>query len=456
MLVLAAPHSALAGTASLGEVPADPKYGYTNTALFFTAAPGESNRITVTRTGPDGSPTLVLHDAGAPVTAFGSCAAIDEATVTCRAGSVVVNAGDGDDTVTLPTTGSFSSGYVRGGDGADVITGAGFLTGGAGNDVLACPGVCRGSVLAGGVGADVLRGSGGDDLLSGDADGPEHPIAFRTVLTESGGAGNDTIDGGGGLDRLTFGGRTTGVVVDLAAASATGAGGERDSLAGIEHVAGGDGDDLLQGDPGANVLEGNSGDDRISGRGGDDYLLGNLVPDTNEYSVTHTRPDAGADTLRGGDGDDTLDAGSEPGDVLSGGSGADILQDEVGLSSRARNVRCGSGEDKIQFALQGQLITSDCEQMIGGGLRIEIRPQLRPRSRLRFFWECATNEGCVVALKTRVRSSPSTRRVLTIQGDRPFQMRSRRPPRRGDVVSITMLAPSAGSGNFAARWRVRL
>jgi len=109
-----------------------------------------------------------------------------------------------------------------------------------------------------------------------------------------------------------------------------------------------------------------------------------------------------------------------------------------------------------RYALQGQLIFSDCETMIGGGLRIQIRPQLRARSRLRFLWECATDEGCAVAIAMRVRSAPRTRRVFTVRGDRPFQMRSRRAPRRGDVVSITMLAPSVGNGNFAARWRVAL
>jgi len=454
-LFFGVPHAALAGTASLGEVPSDPKYGYTSTTLFFAAAPGERNEIVVTRIGPAGSPVFVLHDAGAPVTAAPGCLPIDERTAMCQASSVFVDAGDGDDTVTLPADADNDRHYVRGGDGSDVLTGTGFHAGGPGNDVLTCPGGPLGCVLAGGSGDDFLHGSGGDDLLTGDGDGPPRPIGFMTVLTEPGGAGNDIIDGGPGRDQVTFRGRAAGVVVDLAAGSAAGAGGERDSLAGIENVGGGEGDDLLLGDAGVNQLEGGSGNDRISGLGGNDYLLGNLVPDTNEYSVTFTEPDAGADTLRGGEGDDTLDAGSEPGDVLSGGPGADTLQDEVGGREHARKVSCGSGRDKIQFAPLGQLV-SDCELLIAGGLEIRLRPQRRARSRLRFAWKCFQPGGCVTAISVRVGSSPATHRTITIQGTDSFQMRTRRAARRGDVVDITIITAAKYTPPSAARWRFRL
>ena len=454
LLVLAAPHSALAGTVSVGDVPADPKYGYTSRALFFAAAPGERNRIVVSAAGDSGSPRFVLHDAGAPVTvAAADCTTIDERTVSCPASSVFVDAGDGDDEVTLPSAGR--DGYVRGGDGSDVLTGGGFLTGGPGNDALACPGACTGSVLAGGAGDDILRGSSGNDLLSGDGDGPAHPIGFTTVLTESGVTGNDVIDGGPGTDQLTFRGRATGVTVDLAAGNSAGAGTERDTLTGIEDVAGGAGDDLLLGDAGVNRLEGESGNDRISGRDGDDHLLGNLVPDTNEYSVTYTQPDPGADTLRGGEGDDTLDAGSERGDILSGGPGADTLQDGVGGPTRVGKVRCGSGRDTIEFAPQGQLL-SDCELLIGGGLRIAPRPRFRAGGRLGFVWRCYRGGRCGVAAAVRVRSSRPMNRTVVFRGTRELVFRPRRPARRGDVVDITAVVSTGNPPLYAARWRVEL
>ena len=211
--------------------------------------------------------------------------------------------------------------YVRGGEGADVLTGDGFLAGGPGNDVLTCPEPCSGSVLAGGAGADRLIGGGADDTLSGDGDGPPQLVSYETRLTESAGAGSDVIDGGRGRDTLTFRGRGAGVTVDLGAHKATGAGGERDSLAGIEDVDGGEGDDLLIGDGADNVLKGDSGDDRIDRRAGDDYVLGNLIPNDNEFGPNDTPPDRGADTVRGGEGADVLTGDG----FLAGGPGNDVL-----------------------------------------------------------------------------------------------------------------------------------
>lgn len=356
-------HAAYAGTASVATINTSYKYQYTDPALVFRAAPGERNRIVVSRAAAGGTQASVLRDEGVPVSAGPGCTAIDERTVSCGAWHIDIDAGDGDDTVTLPSDGAGRAGYVRGGPGSDVLSGGGFLAGGPGDDVLTCPaGACHAGVLAGGGGDDLLRGGNGDDVLSGDGDGPPQMIVYDTVITESAGAGSDIIGGGLGRDQLTFRGRRASATIDLAAGRAGGAGGERDSLAGIENAAGGEGDDLLVGDARDNVLEGDAGDDRIDGRAGNDYLLGNLIPDTNEFGLGYTPPDPGADTLRGSAGDDRLDAGSERGDVLSGGAGDDTLQDELNSSAgtHARRVRCGSGRDTIDFAPRGQLV-SDCE-----------------------------------------------------------------------------------------------
>jgi Ca2+-binding RTX toxin-like protein len=318
--------------------------------------------------------------------------------------------------------------------------------------------VCGDSVLAGGAGDDVLRGGSGKDVLSGDADGPPGPIPYTTVLTESGAIGNDDIDGGPGVDTLTFRGRATDVAVDLTAGSSAGAGGERDRVAGVEDVSGGDGDDLLIGDAGVNRIEGDSGDDRIDGRGGNDYLLGNLVPNTNEFGIGYTPPDPGADTLRGGAGDDTLDAGSERGDVLSGGAGDDALQDDLGGPTRAQKVRCGAGTDTIDFVPRGQLL-SDCERLrFASGQRFTIRPQIRARGGLRYVLHCRQIGGCSMGMAVRVRSSRPARRALSTRGARPlaFLMRPRRAARRGDVVDATILVATAYGTTYAARWRVTL
>jgi len=463
LLVFATPPAAIAGTVSLDRFVTDPKYHYEQTVVSFRAAPGEQNRIVVSRTGTSGTWTFVLRDAGAPVRPGTGCTAIDERTVSCIARAVFVDAADGDDTVTLRHDGlgddGFGFGYVRGGDGADVLTARGFLAGGPGDDVLTCPEPCGASVLAGGAGADLLRGGSGNDVLSGDGDGPPQPNYIETVLTESGAAGNDRIDGGAGLDQLSFEGRRTDATVDLAAGSSTGAAGERDTLAAIENAAGGDGDDHLLGDGADNTLEGDAGDDRIGGRGGADYLLGDLVPDTNEYSVTYTRGNDGIDTLRGGEGEDRLDAGSERGDVLSGGPGDDRLEDGVNGASRARNVRCGSGRDTIAFAPRGQRLAA-CEQLApgsAGAARVSLRPQPRSRGRLRFDWTCSHGAQCVMGIGVRVGASKTARRRVSLSsGNRSaFLVRPVRHARRGDVIDVRIIVADRYQP-YAAHWRVPL
>ncbi|QDU68546.1 PKD domain-containing protein [Engelhardtia mirabilis] len=99
---------------------------------------------------------------------------------------------------------------------------------------------------------------------------------------------DDTISGGAGVDTVDYSAAAGGVVVDLVAGTATGAG--NDMLSGIENVTGSSFDDTLSGDSGANVLTGGAGDDVLDGGAGDDLLQGG----------------AGADTLTGGAGTDTV------------------------------------------------------------------------------------------------------------------------------------------------------
>ena len=463
VLMLAAPPAALAGTVSLTSVSTDPKYPYEQPALMFTAAPGERNQIVVAQAGASRPPTMIVADAGAPVQAGAGCTAIDRYTASCLAYYAFVDAGDGDDSVTVhPSAGvdlhTRSDPYVRGGEGRDVLTGHGELAGGPGEDVLTCPEPCAGSLLLGGPGSDVLRGGSGDDVLSGDGDGPPQLRVIDTVISESGAVGNDTIDGGGGRDRIRFDGRAGGVRVDLAAGTAAGAAGDRDRLAEIEDVIGGDGDDTLLGDGGANQLEGDAGDDSVSGRGGADYLLGDLVPDTNDFSITYTPGSNGADTLSGGAGNDVLDAGRERGDALSGGSGADVLRNGLGGVVRARRVHCGDGRDVVDFAPVGQRLTA-CEKLhTVFALRMAIRPQRRAGGRLRFAWTCQHGPVCAIAIGVRVGSSKLTRRRLRLGGRRSgaLLIRPARAARPGDVVDVTILVRPVDAPAYGVRWRVVL
>ncbi|MFN7672794.1 MAG: calcium-binding protein, partial [bacterium] len=134
--------------------------------------------------------------------------------------------------------------------GFEQLSGIENVLGGAGDDWLS------GDSLA-----NVLAGGGGNDVLQG-------------------GAGNDSISGGAGMDWVTYEELEAGqsVTVNLATGRATGAAGS-DTLAGIENVMGGSGNDSLLGDNSANELDGDFGNDSLSGGGGDDTLNGYLGND---------------------------------------------------------------------------------------------------------------------------------------------------------------------------------
>ena len=356
VLVLALPSAAVAGTASAGFVE-----GYKGTggdpALFYTGAPGERNDIVLIRDSTNiGGIGIVLRDRGATVVAGPGCSAIDERTVRCagQAGlsALVIDAGDGDDTVTLPADRSLGTERVsvQGGDGADTLTGHGALSGGPGRDVLTGSPLDR-DVLAGGAGDDVLRAGAGDDVLTGDGDNTE-------AGSPDAGGGDDVIDGGAGEDEVRYSGRRRGVRVDLADSAPDGGRGERDRLRDIEDVTGGQGADVLLGDGGANALVGFPGDDRLDGRGGNDSLTGGN----------------GADSLRGGAGNDLLE-GRDHSDAFSGGPGDDRLtaSNDGGLR---RRFECGSGNDRVLGQPLNHFL-SDCERVEVGGVKISVRPQRR-------------------------------------------------------------------------------
>jgi Ca2+-binding RTX toxin-like protein len=149
--------------------------------------------------------------------------------------------------------------------------------------------------LRGEGGEDIIHGRGGDDFLFGGT--------FDDVLI--GGGGDNLLSGGGGVDTASFFETTEdGLVVDLAAGTATRPDGGTDTLLNIEAVSGGQGADILRGDDGANRLAGDGGDDTLVGGGGDDTLTGGAGADR---FVVESATD-GADRLTDfGLGDDVVD-----------------------------------------------------------------------------------------------------------------------------------------------------
>lgn len=272
---------------------------------------GEANDLAFARdqTG------IVVTDARTPLTAGRGCQSLSPDQVRCAATPDVVrttiDAGAGDDVVD--------------GGGLSFGTTGGLLEGGPGNDVLW--GSVGSEELSGGGGTDRLDGRGGDDRLR-DGD-------------RSGEAGPDVLEGGPGLDLVLYETRTIGVTADLVAGGPAGEPGEGDTLAGLERVVGGSGDDVLRAPgSGAGLSDfgtafGEAGNDRVAGSGrlvggsGDDVVEGGPGPDLIEGS-------GGRDRLLGGAGDDVVTEGDTvpvfpapgppaDGDVLEGGDGRDVV-----------------------------------------------------------------------------------------------------------------------------------
>ena len=167
--------------------------------------------------------------------------------------------------------------------GAVAVTGIAKIVGAAGDETIT--GSVGDDIIEGGLGDDILAGGGGNDRLVG-------------------GGGNDALDGGLGSDTADFTPITAAIDVDLDDQTVSGT---TATIASIEHVTGGSGDDMLTGNGGHNLLIGGLGNDVLVGVEGNDVLLG----------------EGGTDILRGGAGDDILVGGGGV-DEFYGGEGTDV------------------------------------------------------------------------------------------------------------------------------------
>jgi Ca2+-binding RTX toxin-like protein len=227
--------------------------------------------------------------------------------------TVVVNGGDGNDSLTvLAKNTEIAEAKLFGEGGDDVLTGADtndFLDGGEGNDRL-----------VGAKGTDAMNGGAGNDtLVWNNGDGSDRI---------NGEAGNDVTEVNGSAtlaDVFTLDPEPGGVkfqrtnLVPFALQTATerfqvnGLGGN-DSItanAGVGaltllSVDGGVGNDTVNGSDGPDLILGGDGNDVLNGGGGDDRIIGGT----------------GADTMNGGAGDDTL--------VWNNGDGTDVINGDAG------------------------------------------------------------------------------------------------------------------------------
>ena len=173
---------------------------------------------------------------------------------------LVVNAGNGADTL-LGSSDLADS--LNGGDGDDSIVGNGgndTLLGGNGNDSI-----------AGGLGNDSIDAGDGRDTVDGNA-GDDTILAGNGQDSVDGSAGNDSISGDDGADTLNGGnGNDT-----------------LNGMAGTDSIDGQNGNDSILGGSGNDTLLGGSGTDTVDGQSGNDLVYAEAVTGQAPVSTTLT------------------------------------------------------------------------------------------------------------------------------------------------------------------------
>jgi len=247
--------------------------------------------------------------------------------------TVIVNAGDGNDAITVlaKSTGladaELASSGLNGDGGDDVLTGPDSndtLIGGEGNDRLVAG---KGDdLMLGGAGNDTLVWNQGDgsDKADGEAgnDGSEingaatlgdvftlEPVGGGTVELRRTNLGPFTFDAVSERFQVNGLGGNDSVTANDGVGAAT-----------LLSVDGGAGVDTVNGSEGPDLIVGGEANDVLGGGGGDDRIVG----------------DRGTDTMNGGAGDDTL--------VWNNGDGSDVANGDAGRDDVEVNGAAAAGD----------------------------------------------------------------------------------------------------------------
>jgi Ca2+-binding RTX toxin-like protein len=334
------------------------------------------------RSEKPGVKLLQIADNAAPTYPQGVCEQFeyDPDRVYCPvpAGGVIVEGGEGNDTLSL-----FSDwdpnvpAKLYGGPGKDNLQDqynlAGvkqYLDGGAGDDVL--KGYVGSDVLIGGDGNDELNGGEGDDELRG---GAGNDLMYGDLYGQDWGA--DILDGGEGFDTgdawyiPTSDANNPPVHITQDGKADDGRDGENDNVTSVEK---------LETNAPSGTFNGTEGDDEIvtrsqdhsrelNGLGGNDKLEGG-------YGTEKIDGGAGADAINGGYGHDTI----------TGGPGADVINGDGGSycswygscnvpfgndtiyarDGEVDQIECGVGEDTVE-ADANDVVAESCEKVDKAG-----------------------------------------------------------------------------------------
>ena len=261
--------------------------------------------------------------------------------------TVVINGGDGNDSLTvLAKSTQLGAAKLLGDGGDDILTGADSadsLGGGEGNDRLV--GAKGADAMSGGAGNDTLVWNNGDgsDTLDGDAGNDGAEVNGSPTLGDA-----FTIDPNGA--RIKF--QRTNLVpfsLDIGSSEtmhANGLGGDDTIAVGdvgsyAVTASGGPGADTLTGGSASETFLGGSGNDTINPGGGLDVVSGDEGDD--HVNVR----DATADVARGGDGNDSVVADTAALDILDGFEAVDRTPVVTPPPATTRPVTIKGGTVKV-------------------------------------------------------------------------------------------------------------
>ena len=210
--------------------------------LTYDAAPGESNRVTVSAAGD----ALTVTDTGAAVRVGAGCTSVSSTQATCPAAGVAamaVSTGDMNDTASVSGT-SIPTAF-NDGPGNDAMTG----------------------------------GAAADTFISG--------------------AGSDSFHGGAGQDIVDYSSRGAPVNASLDGVANDGESGEGDNVGiDVNVVIGGSAGDTISGSSGSDDLYGGPGNDSLRGGSGNDRLFGEAGTTASPATAATTRSTAAPAPMR--------------------------------------------------------------------------------------------------------------------------------------------------------------
>ncbi len=223
--------------------------------------------------------------------------------------------------------------------------------------------IVNGSSGGGGTEGEHIVGTSGSDTLTGTpANDTLEGLGGDDALVGSG--GSDVYDGGAGFDTLDVRATAAGVAVNLL--DGTMSGGYDGTLANLERVLGGDGDDSLVGGAGGQNLSGRGGSDTLEGREGNDTLWSGGGEDWFVFRETGS---ANADSVR--------DFGSGVDSIALDGSVMSALGADGAFSAGDARFKANStgtatdASDRVVYNTSNGQLWYDADGS-GGGARVLV------------------------------------------------------------------------------------